>query len=283
MEIAIGALGTLLPKLGSLLKEEYKLQKRVSPGEIRFLEAELEAMQTALLMISLAPIDQPPNMQVKLWAREVRDLSYDLEDTIDKYLLRIDHPPEQLHGLRGFIDRSINLWTKAKIRHKIGIDIKEMKIRIEDVGDCHNRYKIDCVPSKPTFPSVDSLRLAAIHKKATELIGTEEKANDLVRMLMEEECSNEKLKIVSIVGFGGLGKTTLANVVYKKLKGQFDCGAFVSVSLDPKMDQIFKSMLHQINKDRYKNIFGETWDEINLINELSDLLSNKRYQPSLLS
>lgn len=276
MEIATGAISTLLPKLGDLLKEEYKLQKSVR-GEIMFLEAELEAMQTALLKISSAPIDDQPDAQVNLWVREVRELSYDLEDNIDRFLVRVDQ--EQLHGLRGFIDRSLNLLTKANLRRQIGTEIKDIKTRIREVSERHERYKIDSVTAaKPTRPSVDSLRLAALHKRTSELIGTEGKIKDVVKMLMEEdEISNRQLKTVSIVGMGGLGKTTLANEVYKKLKAQFDCQAFVSVSLTPKMDQVFKSMLRQLDNKRYNNINGEIWDETQLINELRSLLKNKRY------
>jgi Ni2+-binding GTPase involved in maturation of urease and hydrogenase len=277
MEIATGAISTLLPKLGDLLKEEYKLQKSVR-GEIMFLEAELEAMQTVLLKISSAPMDEQPDAQVNLWVREVRELSYDLEDNIDRFLVRIDHAPEQLHGLRGFIDRSLKLLTKVNLRRQIGTDIRDIKTRIREVSERHDRYKIDIVTAKATRPSVDSLRLSALHKRASELIGTEEKVMDVVKMLREEDdLSNQQLKIVSIVGLGGLGKTTLANEVYKKLKAQFECEAFVSVSLDPRMDQVFKSMLRQLDKDKYNNIKGEMWDETQLINELRYLLKNKRY------
>lgn len=273
MEIATGAISALLPKLGNLLKEEYKLQRSVR-DDIIFLQAELEAMQTALFKISSAPIDHQPDAQVNLWAREVRELSYDLEDNIDRFLVRIDHAPEQFHGLslRGFIDRSINL-------RQIGKEIKGIKIRIREVSERYDRYnKIDNVTAKPTRPSVDSLRLSALHKKASELIGTEGKVNYLEKMLLEDnEFSNRQLKIVSIVGMGGLGKTTLANEVYEKLKAQFNCEAFVTVSLNPNMDQVLKSMLRQLDEDKYKNINGEMWDEQQLINELRCLLKNKRY------
>lgn len=89
MEVVTGAMTTLLPTLAGLLKEEYDLHKNTR-GEIRFLKAELESMETALLKVSEAPVDQPPDLQLKLWAKEVRELSYEIEDNIYRFLVRLD-------------------------------------------------------------------------------------------------------------------------------------------------------------------------------------------------
>jgi adenylate kinase len=273
-ELITGAMGTLLPKLGDLLTKEYKLQKGVR-GEIMFLKAEMESMQAALLKVSEAPIDQPPDNQVRIWAKAVRDLSYDLEDSIDRFMVRVDtHEP---HSFKGYVHRSLNLLTKGKIRHKIGVGIKDIKSRIREVSEQRDRYKIDNIGPKPIGPTVDNLRLSALYSKATDLIGIEEKSEMLVNMLKDrDELSDKQLKMVSIAGFGGLGKTTLANVVYQKLKPQFDCRAFVSVSLTPNMKKIFESLLNQLDKKR-TNINEDKWDEAQLINELREFLQNKRY------
>jgi hypothetical protein len=45
----------------------------------------------------------------------------------------------------------------------------------------------------------------------------------------EGDGSGKNPKVVSIVGFGGLSKTTLANQVYLKIRGDFDYKAFVSM------------------------------------------------------
>ncbi|RLM69391.1 disease resistance RPP13-like protein 4 isoform X1 [Panicum miliaceum] len=279
-EIVVGAMGSLLPKLANLIKEEYNLQKKVR-GEIMFLETELKSMEAALIKVSEAPIDQPPDIQVKLWTREVRELSYDLEDRIDKFMVRIDigMQPSKHHSFKGFIDRSLSLLTKGKIRHNIGIDIKDIRSRIKDVSERRDRYKVDQVPSKPVGRTIDNLRLSALYKKATELVGTEEKSNDLIKrlVLVEGDEASKQQVVVSIVGFGGLGKTTLANLVYEKLKGQFHCGAFVSVSHNPNMDMIFKNMLHQLDGENYKYINQETWSEEQLISKLRKFLEHKRY------
>jgi Ni2+-binding GTPase involved in maturation of urease and hydrogenase len=278
-ELITGAMGTLLPKLGDLITEEYKLQKGIR-GEIMFLKTEMESMQAALLKVSEAPIDQPPDIQVKLWAKAVRDLSYDLEDNVDKFMVRVNtHEPNKPHSFMGYINRSLNLLTKGNIQHKIGVDIKNIKSRIREVSEQRDRYKIDNICSKPVGPTVDNLRLSALYNKAADLICTEEKSEVLVHMLKDGDMlSEKKLKMVSISGFGGLGKTTLANVVYQKLKPEFDCCAFVSVSLTPNMRKIFENLLNQLDP-KYMNIVKENWAEPQLINNLREFLQNKRYAP----
>ncbi|KAM3405749.1 hypothetical protein ACQJBY_000016 [Aegilops geniculata] len=279
MEVVTGAMSTLLPILGNLLKEEYNLQKHTR-GEIKFLKSELESMEAALIKVSEAPLDQPPDKQVKLWARDVRDLSYEIEDSVDKFLACLEcRQQKRPHSFMGFIHRSMDILTKGKIRHKIGIDIKDIKSRIKEVSERRERYKVDSVVPKPTGTSTDMLRQLALFKKVTELIGTKKKSLDIVKMLTEgDEVSQKQPKMISIVGFGGLGKTTLANVVYEKLRGDFDCGAFVSVSLNPDMKKLFKSLLHQLDKGNYKNILDESaWSETQLISEIRDFLRDKRY------
>ncbi|KAM0887367.1 hypothetical protein ACQ4PT_029092 [Festuca glaucescens] len=279
MEVVTGAMSTLLPMLGDLLTEEYNLQKSTR-GEIKFLKAELGSMEAALIKVSEAPLDQPPDIQVRLWARDVRDLSYEIEDSVDRFLVHLEcRQQKKPHSFMGFIHRTMDMLTKGKIRHKISIDIKDIKSRIKEVSERRDRYKVDSVAPKLTGTSTDTLRQLAFFQKATELFGTEEKSLGIVRMLTDgDEVFKKQLKMISIVGFGGLGKTTLANLVYQKLWVDFDCGAFVSISLNPDMEKVFKSLLYQFDKDKYKNIMEEAaWSEIQLISEIRDFLQKKRY------
>lgn len=61
-------------------------------------------------------------------------------------------------------------------------------------------------------------RLLVQYTNAAELVGIDEVRDEVIKILVErKEVCRQQDKIVSIVGFGGLGKTTLANAVYQKL------------------------------------------------------------------
>jgi Holliday junction resolvasome RuvABC ATP-dependent DNA helicase subunit len=120
-------------------------------------------------------------------------------------------------------------------------------------------------------------RLMAMYKDATALVGIDGTRDELVQMLIsDEDWKKQKLKIVSIVGFGGLGKTTLAKAVYEKIEVQFDCAAFVSVSQSPDMKRVFKDMLYELDKKKYDEIHKTTRGEKQLLDELVEFLENKR-------
>ncbi|KAJ1276140.1 hypothetical protein BS78_05G191500 [Paspalum vaginatum] len=272
MEFVAGAMSTLLPKLEMLLTEEYNLQKSLR-GEIMFLKAELETMHAAMERASEGPVT---NNLVNIWANDVRELSYDIEDSIDKFMVRIGaHPSAMLHGLRGFIDRSLRLLTTAKVRHQIATDIQDIKTLVKEVAERRERYKVvEGVFGQPTPTNVDP-RLHGIYEQSTKLVAIDGPREELTELLSQEGTSNLQLKVISIVGVGGLGKTTLANVMYQQLKGHFECNAFVPVSQKPDMKRILSSILRQASQQSYTNI--ETWDVVELINKIRQVLEHKKY------
>jgi len=155
---------------------------------------------------------------------------------------------------------------------------RDIKSDVKKVREKHASYNIDGIVAKPVKTTVFPC-LFYPYMKATELVGIEVAVNDLVEILTEGNgVSKEQGKIVSIVGVGGLGKTTLAHAIYGKLRAQFDCWAFVSVSQNPNMKKLFKCMLYQLGKKNNANILEEILDERLLVFKLIEYLQKKRYE-----
>jgi uridine kinase len=86
-----------------------------------------------------------------------------------------------------------------------------------------------------------------------------------------------ELKVVAIFGGGGLGKTTLAMEVYRKIKGDFNCSASVSVSRTPDLDQLLKDVLSEIDEAAFSTCQMERWKTDKLIRHIQKILTGKRY------
>ncbi|WVZ50284.1 hypothetical protein U9M48_001554 [Paspalum notatum var. saurae] len=277
MEVVTGALPSVITKLGDLLAGEFNLHKGAR-GEIRFLQVELESMRAALGKHSDTPADQL-DVQDRIWARDLRELSYDIEDAVDTFMVHHrGRSSSELtswpRSLKEFIHRSCDLLSRFQARRRIATEIRDIKRRVVEVGKRRERYKvIRSGGDAPTKPVTVDPRLSARYEKVTNLVGIERARDEVIEILMGEgETSMEQGEaIVSIVGFGGLGKTTLANAVYERLRAQFDCSAFVSVSRTPDLEKLFGDMLYQLAKK------GDAVACISIIDKLREFLEKKRY------
>ncbi|VAH40334.1 unnamed protein product [Triticum turgidum subsp. durum] len=277
MDLATGAMGALLPKLLELLKDEYKLQKKVREG-VESLSRELRSMHAALRKVGEVPRDQLDE-QVKIWAGEVRELSFDMEDIVDKFLVRVDDgskPAGNPKKLKRLTKKMAGWLTKGKTHHEIADAIKSINKQVKEIAERRARYNVDNIgDSLPTMSSIDP-RLGALYTEVTELVGIAGKRDQEVMKLLSEGdgMPKKKLKIVSVVGFGGLGKTTLVKAVYDKIECSYDCKAFVPVGRKAEAKQVFTSILLHLGMNGNQLIM---LDEKLLIDKLREFLKNKRY------
>lgn len=276
----MGAMSSIIPKLYQLLEKEYNLQAGVKQ-RIQSLMLELELAQGALGKVAEVPWDQL-DKQVQIWALKVREASYDMEDVLDTFLVRVEGPESiEKKSLRKHLKKMTNFFQKSKARRKISGNVGDIMTHLNEMTEQCRRYKVDDIVVRPATASTIDPRLAAMYTQVKNLVGMDKSSSDLISMLHNPEqgdVSSMKMKIVSIVGVGGLGKTTLAKAVYDKIKGDFNCSAFVPVGRNPDLKKIFKDILIDLDKQRYLQYSTAALDERQLIDELRTfLLENKRY------
>lgn len=279
----MGVMSPIIAKLSTLLETEYRKLKGVR-RQIAFLRDELSSMNTALETVSESEEASP---HAKEWISQLRELSYDVEDCIEIFMHHLGHD-DTCHRL---IDKITSQLSTLKARHDIGDRINELKKRALEINDRRRRYELN----NPSATSSKTLeidpRLPARFVDADRLLGIDDQRDKLVKWLADGIDLNLQRMVVAIVGFGGLGKTTLANQVFQKIKSQFDCTAFVSVSRRPDMNNILTDVLWQvlekrnpISDDQKKNIERiredlntKTLGNHNLIRVIKEYLQNNRY------
>nr|UBY07468.1 NBS-LRR disease resistance protein [Dasypyrum villosum] len=264
---ATGALKPVLAKLGVLAGDEYKRFKGVRE-DIKSLKRELTAIDAFLLKMSE---EEDPDVQDKVWMNEIRELSYDMEDSINDFMQSVndgDTKPD------GFLEKMNKSLGKMKARRRIGNEIEDLKKQIIELAERNARYKAREAFSKAKNTTVDP-RALAIFQHASELVGIDEPKAEVIKLLTEGASTQEQMKLVTIVGSGGMGKTTLANQVYQDLKGEFKCRSFLSVSRNPDIMNIMRTIFSEVSGQRYADTEAGSIQQ--LISKIVDFLADKRY------
>jgi disease resistance protein RPM1 len=155
----------------------------------------------------------------------IRDLAYDIEDCFEEYVVFMTH--------KSLLQQLLHLGAC----HRIAVQIRTLKQRIQQVSHMDDRYNVNKTPSTST--DVMTRNLTPLYVEEAQLVGLEEQKKKLMELITRpkepsvlEETSNAGPTVVSLVGMGGLGKTTLAKKVYdsKELRDMFSNFAWISVS-----------------------------------------------------
>ncbi|KAF7104989.1 hypothetical protein CFC21_105839 [Triticum aestivum] len=271
----------LVSTVGLVVGEEYR-QLRGVGREVAELRDELATMNAILRMHSEADEGGVDHF-VREWMKQVRELAYDSEDCIHLYIFRI-----RCRRSDGLVAWSKRVLATLFPRHRLAGDIKDLRARAAAISERHARYGVSrealrrsplALAPVPRAGSSSPYALGPAHDPG-QLVGITGQANILGERVkaVDDPDNDMKLKVISIVGFGRLGKTTLAMEVCRQLEPEFQRQAQVSVSqiFDAEKDMLglLERITRQILKPKVHNKEGIKVEESMT---LEKALQDKRY------
>ncbi|XP_057478404.1 putative disease resistance protein At1g50180 [Actinidia eriantha] len=265
----------LLANFAPFLQEEVNLLTGVR-DEIEYIRDEFERM-AAFLRFADAMEETDPGLAV--WVKQVREAAYDTADALDMHMLRLGH--HHANGVRGFLHKVSCFVKTIKSRHQIDSEVKRIKSRLINISEGHQRYseiyRRQVQGSRPTVAWHDSRGDALLLEEA-ELVGIKKPKRDLTQLLLEEDT---RLKVISIAGMGGLGKTALTKKVYDDaiVKKHFQNHAWITVSESFKIEKLLQCMIEQLFEEVKKPIPRgvENMDTNSLKGVIKAFLKQKKY------
>ncbi|KAJ0961210.1 hypothetical protein J5N97_000804 [Dioscorea zingiberensis] len=233
---------------------------------------------------------------VKLWLRELKTISYQADDLLDEYQYELLRRQVEERNIAAEAARRSNSGkrksTAARIsgkkRKSAGDDevcisttslvplkhllllpddmldrIKKIRERFDEIDRERKALNLaDLGPRRDDHYDIKPLPTSSLVDESCVFGRVDDKEN-LIESLFSD--MDKKLSVIPIVGMGGLGKTTLAQLVYNdsRVRQHFDSKAWVCVSTDFDVARLTKAIAQSLSN-------GQCFDS----NEL-DMLQRK--------
>jgi len=183
------------------------------------------------------------NSLVRNWLDEVREALYDAEDLLEQ----MDYELSK-NQLKPEFQSSSSKVSSFKSKMKELIDELESLLNQKIVQD----FKISSGVGSGLANNVSGKRNESTSMVAEEVIyGRDEDKEIILKWLTSESNNHNHLSILSIVGMGGMGKTTLAQHVYNHsiIEDKFAIKAWVCVSEEFDVFMLTRAILESFRKE----------------------------------
>ncbi|KAM3704563.1 hypothetical protein ACJW31_03G014800 [Castanea mollissima] len=245
------------------------------------VDADLKNWETILQEISEVLDDaeekQITKVSVKNWMAELEDLAYDADDILDEFATealrrKVNAEEPSTSKIREFIPACcVGLNPSSMFDANMRSKIKGINTRLDGIVTRKNKLKL--------LHGRRRTRTITSREPETSLVeprtyGRDKDKKAIVKLLLSGESGGAQLSTISILGMGGLGKTTLAKLVYNddEVGHYFVVKAWSCVSQDFDTLRVTKEILQDITSKTCND------NDLNLVQrELKKQLSGKKF------
>ncbi|KAG8087784.1 hypothetical protein GUJ93_ZPchr0010g8725 [Zizania palustris] len=217
-------------------------------GDRRKLERQPLAIQCKLIDAEEKSETSP---DVKRWMTDVRAVAYEADDVLDDFQYEALHREAQIGDsairkvLCYFTPHRPLLFCASTMSKKLSNVLNKINELIEEM----NKFGL----VQLTEPQQLSYRQTrSVMDDSAVIMGRDDDMEVVVKLLMEQQ-DEHKLQVLPIVGMGGLGKTTLAKMVYNDymIQNHFELKMWHCVSENFEVASLLKSIIELATNSTY--------------------------------
>ncbi|KAJ1702763.1 hypothetical protein LUZ63_002542 [Rhynchospora breviuscula] len=201
----------VMSKLGDMIVQE--AQRLGEVGEqVKWAQRELTNLQCYLRDADSKR--RKGDSRVENWLNQLREVAYRIEDATDTFYQEVEDNRQRDPG---FLHKMKELCRKpfeVPVLRKLATEFGEIKKDLEGITKSRIDYGIEPLQEKKEAIILRYRKTANRDVDETEVVGLVTDKNNILKLLRPEETTRRA--VITIVGTGGLGKTTLARMVYKR-------------------------------------------------------------------
>ncbi|KAK2430354.1 putative disease resistance protein RGA1 [Trifolium repens] len=234
------------------------------------IRSKAEKLSTTLNLIKAVLEDaekkQLTDRSIKEWLQQLKDAVYVLDDILDECSIKSN----RLKGSSSLKPKNIIF------RHNIGNKLKEITGRFDEIAERKKKFLLqEGVTAKEMTVEVAEWRQTCSIIAEPKVYGREDDKEKIVEFLINQAGDSKTLSVYPIVGLGGVGKTTLAQLVYNDQRvgtTNFYTKIWVCVSEVFSVKRILCSIIESIKSEKCDAL------DLDVIQrKVQELLQGKRF------
>ncbi|AES69724.1 putative P-loop containing nucleoside triphosphate hydrolase, leucine-rich repeat domain, L [Medicago truncatula] len=241
---------TMLDQLTSTEFRDFINNKKLNVSLLKQLQTTLLVLQAVL---DDAEEKQINNRAVKQWLDDLKDAVFDAEDLLNQISyeslrckVENTQSTNKTSQVWSFLSSPFNTFYR-EINSQMKIMCNSLQLFAQHKDILGLQTKIGKVSRRTPSSSVVN---------ESVMVGRNDDKETIMNMLLSESSTrNNNIGVVAILGMGGVGKTTLAQLVYndEKVQEHFDLKAWACVSEDFDILTVTKTLLESVTSRAWEN------------------------------
>ncbi|MED6113158.1 hypothetical protein PIB30_068234 [Stylosanthes scabra] len=231
--------------LNKLSSFDVNLTPLKKPSDRKFLQRLRAALRAVRPVLDDAEQKQIKDHEVKSWLVNLQDALYMADDLLDELSTKaaVATPTQTDPGTTDYFKYCVDDIVEGS--DKIVDRMRDIVDTMESLVEEKDEFPLEKAAKDLDYMSWRNETTSLL--EGSEIYGRDKEKEEIIGMLLDDTCHG-KLSVISIEGMGGVGKTTLAQLVYDDaiVKGNFDIRAWVCVATKFDPVNVTKAVIQEI-------------------------------------